>query len=100
MSDASLEVEDGGRVKVRGALDFHSVPALWAQLETRLDGRDWVLDLGHVERANSAGLAFLLEAHDQTRRRGGRMQLRDLPEGLEQLAAMSGLEDLLQQLRG
>jgi phospholipid transport system transporter-binding protein len=100
MSDARLDVQDGERVEVQGALDFHSVPALWAQLKPRLDGRDWVLDLGGVERANSAGLALLLEAHDQTRRHGGRMQLRGLPESLRQLAAMSGLEDLLEQLRG
>jgi phospholipid transport system transporter-binding protein len=99
MTEARLEATDGAAYIVHGDLDFASVPSLWMQLQGRLDGRDWELDLSAVRHVNSAALALLLEAHEETCRRGGRMRVKGLPDSLEQLAAMSGLSGLLQELR-
>jgi phospholipid transport system transporter-binding protein len=95
MSAGRLEAHGAGRVAVHGDVDFDTVPALWSQLKSQLDGGDWVLDLSPVGRVNSAGLALLLEAHAETRRQGGRMRVEGLPEGLAQLATVSGLDDML-----
>jgi anti-anti-sigma factor len=94
-------LEPGGRHRwvISGSLDFDTVPRLWTQLSGHLDSADWVLDLNPVSRANSAGLALLLEAHAESRRRGGHMRVEGLPASLSQLGAMSGLGDFLDGLR-
>jgi phospholipid transport system transporter-binding protein len=95
-------LESGGRHRwvISGSLDFDTVPRLWNQLSGHLDSADWVLDLNPVSRANSAGLALLLQAHAESRRRGGRMHVEGLPASLRQLGAMSGLDGFLDELRG
>jgi anti-anti-sigma factor len=98
MTGATLVSGGQRRWVISGSLDFTTVPGLWSELAPQLDGGDWVLDLHPVSRANSAGLALLLEAHAETRRRGGRMRVEGLPEGLQQLGRMSGLGDLLGEL--
>jgi phospholipid transport system transporter-binding protein len=95
---AILRPDGQRRWAVSGSLDFDSVPRLWSQLAPKLDGGDWVLDLQPVTRANSAGLALLLEAHAATRLQGGRMRVEGLPDSLLQLGRMSGLGDLLGEI--
>lgn len=98
MSDASLERTGDGRWAVSGSLDFDSVPRLWAELSPELDGRDAVLDLSGVSRANSAGLALLIEAHAHSRELGGTLRVHGLPASLSQLGHVSGLDALLAKL--
>ena len=95
---ARLSADGNGRWAISGELDFASVPELWAQLVPRLDGSDWVLDLGAVSRSNSAALALLLEAQATTRQAGGRMRVEGLPDSLVQLGQVSGLASLLGEL--
>ena len=94
-------LESGGRHRwvISGSLDFDTVPRLWAQMSAELDSADWVLDLNPVSRANSAGLALLLEAHAASRRHGGKLRVEGLPASLSQLGAMSGLDGFLDELR-
>jgi phospholipid transport system transporter-binding protein len=98
--DASLSPGGDHRWVINGDLDFTTVPRLWSELAPCLDGSDWVLDLAGVGRGNSAGLALLLEAHQVTRRKGGRMTVAGLPASLAQLGQMSGLAPLLAELSG
>ena len=98
MTTATLA--SGGRQRwvISGSLDFNTVPGLWSELAPQLDGADWVLDLTPVSRANSAGLALLLEAYAETRRHGGRMRVEGMPASLRQLGQVSGLGGLLGEL--
>lgn len=48
-----------------------------------------------MERANSAGLALLLEWLDAAQRRGQGLRFRHLPESLLAIAGMSHLEEHL-----
>lgn len=99
MSDAALRADGDHRWVISGPLDFDTVPGLWSQLAGQLRGADCLLDLGPVERANSAGLVLLLEAHAEASRDGGRLRVAGVPASLDQLAAVSGLSPLLDELR-
>jgi phospholipid transport system transporter-binding protein len=52
-------------------------------------------DLGKVERADSAGLALLLEGIAIARRKGCQLGFRNLPDNLQDLAQISNVEGLL-----
>lgn len=97
---ARLELTDNqsgeGRIRIAGELDFASVPALHRYgLELFPRFQRLVLDLGGVTRANSAGLALLLEWQGQARREGRSLTLLNMPPVLVKLARVSELEDLL-----
>ena len=95
MNRASLRREHD-LILVSGVLDFLTVGALLDQgLALFGTDRELILDLAEVERANSAGLALLLEWLDVTQRRGQALRFRHLPESLLAIAGMSHLEEHL-----
>ena len=76
-----------------GDLDFARVPRL-------LDGADALvaagtLDLSGVRRADSAGLALLLELSRRARARGIELRLRGANEQVAGLARFFGLDKVL-----
>ncbi len=96
MSAPSLRHEGGDRFSLTGPLDYASVVGLLAQGEREFQGRECVeLDLSGVTRANSAGLALLLEWTDELRARGGRLRLGNLPQALTDIARISNVQALL-----
>jgi phospholipid transport system transporter-binding protein len=96
LSGAELVPHGAGRVGIAGPLDFSTVEALLPQLLGLLDDSGpWLLDLGGITRANSAGLALLLEWTDQARQRGREVVLANLPAGLVAIARMSNCLELL-----
>ena len=97
MSQAALQVE-GNRLTLSGTLDFASVPELWPQLQQQLaGGSDIELSLAGVSSSNSAALALLLEALDEAGKRGVKLRIADLPQGLSDLANLSNALELLVQ---
>ena len=96
MSEARLDAVGDDRWSLAGDLDFASVPAVWSDLEKALRGSARVtLSLSGAQRANSAGLALLIEALDVARRNGCELRLVDVPADLMDLARMSQCEHLL-----
>ena len=91
---ASLEQTTEG-FRVTGSLDFDSVPRLYARNAELLSAGRLTLDLSGVERANSAGVALLLEWRREARRRGVELTLRGVPETVMRVARLSGVEELL-----
>lgn len=99
---ARLEPAAGsaGRFRIEGELDFASVPALYRRsLELFPGCAQLTLDLAGVTRANSAGLALLLEWQGQSRRERRALAFENVPPSLINLAHISELEDIL-PLRG
>ncbi len=94
MSGARVQVEDG-RVRVEGELSLTTVPALatppWPQAA---DGPVTV-DLAGVRRADSAGLALLLEWARAARRQGRPIHFVHTPEQLKSLARVTGVDAIL-----
>ena len=97
MATARLEPAGaGGRFRIDGELDFASVPALYQRSqEVFPDCPELRLDLAGVTRANSAGLALLLEWLGESRRAGRTLAFENVPPGLINLAHISELEDIL-----
>lgn len=96
MADPVLAPAGDGRWTVSGALDFNSVEGLLAQARSimRRDG-DAEIDLEGVTRADSAGLALLVEWLRESERRGASIRFVNVPEQMKQIARVCGLEDIL-----
>jgi phospholipid transport system transporter-binding protein len=98
--DAHLEAagtEDGAALfRISGVLDFDSVPAIFSESLARFGtSGELVVDLSGVTRANSAGLALLLEWRRLARKPGRSLSIRNAPAALRNLAHVSELETLL-----
>ena len=93
---ASLQRVADGHWRVTGTLDFDTVVDLRPRLREALTGGTAVeLDLGGVTRANSAGLALLLQWQEDARRRSTPLAIRNVPSALADLAGLSNLRKLL-----
>ena len=75
---------------LEGELSFAQVPRQLRQAQELIAGGS--LDLSRVSRADSAGLALLLEL---TRRSHGALKIRGASEQVRQLARFFGLEQIL-----
>lgn len=96
MSQARIEPAGDRHFRVSGVLDYATVAALEARGRLLLAATaDAVVDLSGVERANSAGLALLLEWLDQARAARRRLRYEGVPESLLEIAATSNVAVLL-----
>lgn len=89
---ARLVVGADGSHRLEGELTFASVPKL-AAAHPRHPAT--TIDLGGVTRADSAGLALLLEWLRTAGEAGEELVYRDLPEQLAAIARVSNLAELL-----
>jgi len=79
---------------LEGELSFARVPHWLAQADALIAGS--TLDLSRITRADSAGLALLLELTRRARKQGRALSLLAAPPQLLQLASFFGLDDVLQ----
>ncbi|TCK17566.1 phospholipid transport system transporter-binding protein [Thiogranum longum] len=85
-----------GRLEVHGELSFDSVPGLWRDCrETCVAGDDVDIDLGQVQRSDSAGLALLIEWLREAQRSGARLRFFNIPPQMLEMARASGLDRIL-----
>ena len=92
MSDAKITADGEGQYAVSGELSFRTVPDLLRQGERLFEGCSaFVLDLKGVSRADSAGLALLLEWLRRCRRRRQDLFFRNLPQA-SALRSLAGPE--------
>jgi phospholipid transport system transporter-binding protein len=99
MGKATIERVDHGLLRVYGDLDFHSVPGLYAgSRDLFSSGPDLKVDLGGVEKADSAGLVLLLEWLSEARERETGLAFVNIPESLLEIARVSNLYPLLRRV--
>lgn len=94
MSDASVQIDAEGVVRLAGVIDFDSAGALrdgLRQAAARGQG-PLVLDMSGVTQANSVGLSLILRAAEHGRQQGRELRLRSVPEGLQSIARVCGLD--------
>lgn len=95
---STLELLNGstGGFRLRGEMNFDTVPAVFAQSKVLFAGGDTVtVDLADVTAANSAGLGLLLEWLGQARRNGRQIRLLNVPAGIMAVAKTCDLDGLL-----
>ncbi|MGH8582833.1 MAG: STAS domain-containing protein [Gammaproteobacteria bacterium] len=97
MSAPGVRVAPGadGVWVVSGDLDMHSVPQAWRAMRRAFTDRAVVLDLSAVERMDSAGLALLVEWSRQAGLAGGVARFRNIPEQLQAMAQVYGVDRIL-----
>lgn len=100
MSVAELENTADGHVRVTGELSFNTAPDLAARIvdmvQTEKRGKTKVIvDLGAVNRADSAGLALLIEWRRQAERQQCTLYFDNIPHQLQAIANVSGVTELL-----
>lgn len=84
------------RFVVTGALSFETVPTVWEQSRSALEGAAGpVIDLGGVTEIDSAGLALVIEWLRTARTTGRRLIFTGVPDKLHALARISEVEAFL-----
>lgn len=82
---------------ISGELSFRNVVAALDAARAAMAGGEgpFELDLGGVTRADSAGLALLLELAREARDAGRELRCARVPEQLRRLAGFFGVTDVL-----
>jgi phospholipid transport system transporter-binding protein len=92
----SLTTTAPGTLGVSGALTFATAAGALETARAELDrSGQTTLDLSGVTHADSAGLATLLALLAHARTKGKTLVVTHTPEGLQTLARVSGVENLL-----
>jgi len=95
------QVGDDGRVSVHGNLNRDTLAKDWwvmlsaGEKKSLTNSRACLIDLANVERVDSAGLAWIVNALRDARANGLSVSLTDVPEKLHQLAKISSVDTLL-----
>ena len=85
-----------GRFELSGEVGFDDAARLLAEGEAAFGNLPEVeLDLARVERADSAGLALLLEWSLAARAAGRELRYRNMPPAIASLAGISDVAELL-----
>ena len=96
MSVAALVDNGAGSWLLQGELDFESVPALLRHAGARMLGKERLeVDLKAVTRADSAGLALLVEWLRESETAGNDIVFINVPPQLLSIARVCGLDEIL-----
>lgn len=96
MNDGSIEIREDGVCYVSGDMDMRTVPELLRSSAGLFNGRtDIVVDMSGVRRADSAGVALLVEWLRQAREREAALTLRNVPAQMWAIIKISDLESCL-----
>jgi phospholipid transport system transporter-binding protein len=96
MSQARVEQGRNGRLEIHGDLSFTSVARLWGESSAWLPDRDDLeIDLSHVARSDSAGLALLVECLRRAHQTGGSVRFYNIPAQMLAIARVSALDEVL-----
>jgi len=81
---------------VSGMLTFDTVAALYKTADSWFAGEgEMVIDLAQVSRADSAGLALMVEWLRRARAVGRRLRFANIPAQMQTLIRVNGLQDAL-----
>lgn len=81
---------------VSGMLTFDTVPGLYRTSDSWFaGGAEIVIDLAQVARADSAGLALMIEWLRRARVAGGKLRFANIPAQVQTLIRVNGLQDAL-----
>jgi phospholipid transport system transporter-binding protein len=93
---AELRAMENGRFRVEGELTFASVPMMLKTSARLFQGQARIsLDLSGVRRADSAGLALLIDWRAQAGREKRTLDFDAIPEQIRAMARVNGVESML-----
>jgi len=93
---AVLKQADDGRLLLSGELSLVTVPVLLKQAQLQSDGEGEIcIDLQDVQRADSAGVALLIEWRRMARKQQRNIRFQNTPSQMLAIARLSGVDELL-----
>lgn len=96
MADAQLVENGDGSWLLQGELGSLSVPSVLRHAGVNMLGKEQItVDLKGVTRADSAGLALLVEWLRESESAGNRIEFVNVPAQLLSIARVCGLEEIL-----
>src|SRR5690606_18741259 len=98
MSEGRIDVGSNGELRLGGVLDYRSGPLLREQGRGLILGAPdtaLVVDCSAVEKSSSVGLSLLLAFMRDARSAGKSLGIRGLPQDMQGIARVSGLQQLL-----
>ncbi len=96
-----LAAAGAGRFELTGELGFKDAARLLGEGDAAFGGlRNVELDLAGVSRADSAGLALLLEWSLEARASGREIRYRNIPSAIVSLAGIGDVEEMLAPVAG
>lgn len=96
MSALRVEPRGEGAYALSGELSFATVPDVWRDTQSLFATRQVLrFDLAGISRADSAGIALLIEWLRLARERGARVSFEHVPAQILAIARVTGLEELL-----
>jgi len=97
MNNLHIDPQGEGAYVIEGSLDFATVPPFVTRVAEILGNgaTSIVIDLKGVTRADSAGLALLVEWMRVAHRRHRNIAFRNIPAQMLAIAKVSGLERIL-----
>ena len=92
-----LDAGTPGALGVSGMLNFDTAAAALQQIQSALaaDATKGQLDLAGVSRSDSAGLACVLAVTAEAARRGRTLQVIHMPAGMQALAKVCEVDQLM-----
>ena len=93
---ADIQQGNNGRLAISGDLNFDSVADLWRNCHDRFSDREVLdIDLGGVQRSDSAGVALLVACLRQAHHSGKTVRFFNMPAQMLTLARVSSLDQML-----
>jgi phospholipid transport system transporter-binding protein len=93
MSKLSIASKGDGEWLIHGELTFTSIQGKFIDSPPFLrGGKEIILDFSHVTNTDSAGLALMIEWIKLSRHQHAKLQFRNVPKQLLNLAKLSGLD--------
>jgi len=94
VDEIKLLKQDSGEYELHGELTFSRIDKNTARLlQNQTQTRHLVINLKPVKRADSAGLALLIEWIKQSMRHQQKICFKNIPEQLTALAVLSGFDN-------
>lgn len=96
-SRGGIRLQGEGSVQISGEMTFESTPDMYRELESRMQskGSHLTIDLLNVDRADSSGLALLLEWQATANQHQRQLHITNAPENLLSLARLCEADTLL-----
>jgi phospholipid transport system transporter-binding protein len=96
MADAQLVENEDGSWLLQGELGFNSVPSVLKHAGISMLGKQQVtVDLKGITRADSAGLALLVEWLRESQLAGNSIVFLNVPAQMLSIARVCGLDEIL-----
>jgi phospholipid transport system transporter-binding protein len=100
VKQVQFEIIDDERVRLSGELNFSTVSGLEEQSKKLFkENNSIILDLKEVKRADSAGVALLVEWVRQAESHHCKVNFTNIPEQMLSIARVSALDTILPLIR-